>query len=43
MTTDERKLQLDSGEQKHYYVSPVAEWLVKTVGGGDMDMSQAKA
>ena len=43
MTTDERKLQLDSGEQKHYYGSPVAEWLVKTVGGGDMDMSQAKA
>ena len=43
MTTDERKLQLANGEQKHYYVSPVAEWLVKNVGGGDMDMSKAKA
>jgi hypothetical protein len=43
MTTDERKMQLANGEQKQYYVSPVAKWLVNSVGGGSMDMSQAKS
>jgi len=43
MTPEERKLQVASGEEKEYYVSPTARWLVNTVGGGTMDMSQAKA
>lgn len=43
MTTEDRKLQVESGEQKHYYVSPVASWLVNTVGGGAMDMDKAQA
>jgi hypothetical protein len=43
MSLDERKTQLASGEEKHYYVSPVARWLVNNVGGGTLDMNQAKA
>lgn len=43
MTNEERQLQLDSGVQKKYYVSPVARWLVDAAGAGAMDMSKAKA
>jgi Clostripain family len=43
MTTEQRMLNLESGEQKEYYVSPVARWLVDAVGGGAMDMSEVKA
>ena len=43
MSLDERQMRLNSGDQKHYYVSPVASWFVNTMGGGAMDMSQAKA
>ena len=43
MSTEDRKTQLAAGEEKHYYVSPVARWLVETAGGGALDMSAAKA
>lgn len=41
LTPDERRLQLESGQQKEIYVSPAARWLAGVAGSGDLDMSQA--
>lgn len=43
MTPEERQLQVAAGEDKHYYVSPAARWLVEVAGGGALDNSKAKA
>lgn len=41
LNPEERRLQLESGDQKEIYVSPAARWLANAMGGGAMDTSQA--